>query len=177
MIDLDVRETDALFNALLRQIVTGDLTPKNIWLINQMLDMWANHQSWVLTQPTLLPQLLYTILSVMVDHFKPGFEALKDREVVLCLQILKGRANDVKVIGRDLIRLVQQVAYYPEFDDIWRDILTNKQSPIYFLEITKTRTSRLYFQLRSQPEMESLLLFIMKQVRNLNAWIGSQLIV
>lgn len=41
---------------------------------------------------------------------------------------MRERFNDCLVIGRDLVRLLQNVAKIPEFEQFWKDILLNPRS-------------------------------------------------
>lgn len=72
------------------------------------------------------------------------------------------------MIGRDLVRLLQNVARIPEFDQLWRDILLNPKvlSPQFtgVLQLLQTRTSRRFLQSRLTPEMERKLVFLTSQV-------------
>ena len=84
---------------------------------------------------------------------------------------VRERWNDVAVIGRDLLRILQYVAKVPEFDALWRDILYNPRSlsPTFsggFMQLMHTRTSRRFLQSRITPEMEKKICFLTSQVRN-----------
>lgn len=77
------------------------------------------------------------------------------------------------MIGRDLVRLLQNVARIPEFDQLWRDILLNPKtlSPQFsgILQLLQTRTSRRFLQSRLTPEMERKLVFLTSQVITVNS--------
>jgi hypothetical protein len=51
MVELDVKDADVLIAYLAKQIITGDTSPKNIWLIHQLLDI-LNNNKYVLNQHT-----------------------------------------------------------------------------------------------------------------------------
>lgn len=77
------------------------------------------------------------------------------------------------MIGRDFVRLLQNVARIPEFDQLWKDILLNPKvlSPQFtgVLQLLQTRTSRRFLQSRLTPEMERKLVFLTSQV-NISAF-------
>uniref|UniRef100_A0A8C5NM93 Integrator complex subunit 3 n=1 Tax=Junco hyemalis TaxID=40217 RepID=A0A8C5NM93_JUNHY len=76
---------------------------------------------------------------------------------------------DCFMIGRDLVRLLQNVARIPEFEQLWKDILHNPQvlSPQFtgVLQLLQSRTSRKFLACRLTPDMETKLLFMTSRVR------------
>lgn len=75
------------------------------------------------------------------------------------------------MIGRDLIRLLQNVGRIPEFEALWRDIHSNPQilSPqftgVLQLMQTHTRTSKTFIRSRLTPDMERKLNFLFSNVK------------
>lgn len=98
------------------------------------------------------------------------------------------------IIGRDLVRLLQNVARIPEMDLLWRDLLHNpqtlspqftgvfsfhcsqtqccicKRDKVYvllfagILQLLTSRTSRKFLACRLTPDMETKLLFMTSRV-------------
>ncbi|XP_019476837.1 integrator complex subunit 3-like [Meleagris gallopavo] len=76
---------------------------------------------------------------------------------------------DCFMIGRDLVRLLQNVARIPEFEQLWKDIIHNPQvlSTQFtgVLQLLQSRTSRKFLACRLTPDMETKLLFMTSRVR------------
>lgn len=53
---------------------------------------------------------------------------LRQREVTFVVSLLRERFMDCYVIGRDLVRLLQNVSRIPEIESLWKDILQNPSS-------------------------------------------------
>lgn len=77
---------------------------------------------------------------------------------------------DCLIIGRDLVRLLQNVARIPEMELLWRDLLHNPQvlSPQFtgVLQLLTARTSRKFLACRLTPDMETKLLFMTSRVKS-----------
>ena len=59
---------DMLCFSLMRQIAGGDVSPKNLWLAEQVLGTFAENRAWFLSFPILLQTAVYTFLRIIVDH-------------------------------------------------------------------------------------------------------------
>ena len=74
-------------------------------------------------------------------------------------------------IGRDLARVLQNIARIPEIEAVWKDLLHNPKAlaPNFggLVSLMQMRTSRRYLQSRITPEMEKKLVFLTSQVRKL----------
>ncbi|PIN15972.1 hypothetical protein CDL12_11389 [Handroanthus impetiginosus] len=129
-------------------------------------------------EPLVLTGALYVFLRLLADHCRvlniPKIESLKQMEIDFCFRMLREKFSLCLRIGRDLVRLLQDLAHVPEFCAIWKDLLYNPSAFLVdgFVDISQiygTRTSRWYFLLRLTPEMESHLRFLMTHVK-----LGSQ---
>ncbi len=73
------------------------------------------------------------------------------------------------VIGRDLVRLLQDVAKVPEIESVWKDIYLKPTTLSPNLtglgHLLATRTPRVYIQSRITPDQESQLMFMMKNIK------------
>ncbi|XP_071116601.1 integrator complex subunit 3-like [Haliotis cracherodii] len=165
----NVTGADSVCSSLIRQIAGGDVTTKNIWLCESMLDMFLEYKQWLEKNPQLIPGVVYTFLRVIVDHGNPNLSVVRQKEVELCIGLLREKFVDCMVIGRDLIRLLQNVARVPEFDKFWRDMINNPTAlcPTFtgILQLLQTRTSRKFFIARLTPDMENKLVFLLTKVK------------
>jgi integrator complex subunit 3 len=79
----------------------------------------------------------------------------------------------VRVIGRDLIRLIDEIKKFPEYEVIWKDLLhkptTFSPTLTNITDILSVRTAPKYFGSRLTPDMEAQLMFILKNVRSLSS--------
>ncbi|XP_075922994.1 integrator complex subunit 3 isoform X3 [Petromyzon marinus] len=161
---------DGVTMTLLKQIAGGDTSPKNIWLAETVLDLLTDYREWVLKNSLLVSMTVYTFLRIIVDHNgSPALTTLRQKEVDFCITLLRERFADCTMIGRDLVRLLQNVARIPEIEKLWRDMLHNPQSlsPQFtgILQLLQMRTSRKFLACRLTPDMETKLLFMMSKVR------------
>nr|CAG4651625.1 EOG090X0205 [Triops cancriformis] len=161
--------TDGLVWNLMRQVAGGDVTPKNLWLADNLIDVFLEHRTWLDKYPILIASVVYTYLRLLEDHVAPGLAALKQKEVTLVAALLREKFADCLVIGRDLVRLLQNVARIPELEGVWRDLLHNPKvlAPNFtgVLQLMQVRTSRRFLQARLTPDMEKKLGFLTSQVR------------
>lgn len=170
---------DNLLVALLRQIVGGDFSEGNLWLCLEMVSLFlANWDCLLEEEPLVLNKGLYVFLRLLADHYRipsnPMIDRLKRMEVVFCVRLLREQFSLCLKIGRDLIRLLQDLVHIPEFKAIWKDLLLNpRQFGVDgFKDISQiyhTKTPSLYFLLRITPEMETKLRFLLTHVK-----LGSQ---
>lgn len=164
-----VNGAESVCASLIRQMAGGDVTSKNIWLIESCLDIFAEYRSWLDKFPQLCPMVVYTYLRLTMDHTSPMLINLRKREVDLCVSLLREKWTDCAVIGRDLIRLLQYVARIPEVETLWKDILSNPTSisPHFtgLPQLMQMRTSKKFLISRLTPDMENKLVFLVTKVK------------
>lgn len=169
MIKTSIPGTDSLCYNLLRQISGGDISPKNNWLAETMLDIFIESRNWLEQIPLLVASVVYTYLRLIGDHSNPNCQKLRQKEVEFCASLLRERFVDCIPIGRDLVRLLQNVARIPEFEKIWKDLFADPTSfaPNFvgIQQLMKTRTSRRFFQSRLTPDMERKIVFLTSSVK------------
>uniref|UniRef100_A0A9L0S7U8 Integrator complex subunit 3 n=1 Tax=Equus caballus TaxID=9796 RepID=A0A9L0S7U8_HORSE len=161
---------DGVCMTFMKQIAGGDVTAKNIWLAESVLDILTEQREWVLKSSILIAMAVYTYLRLIVDHHGTAqLQALRQKEVDFCISLLRERFMECLMIGRDLVRLLQNVARIPEFELLWKDIIHNPQalSPQFtgILQLLQSRTSRKFLACRLTPDMETKLLFMTSRVR------------
>lgn len=170
---------DGLLVSLLRQIVGGDFSDGNLWLCFELVSLFLRKWNWLVEEePSVLRSGLYTYLRVLSDHcrFLGGskLESLRRIEIEFCVRVLREQFHLCLRIGRDLIRLLQDLVHVPEFQAVWKDMLLNPgefktQGFEDISRLYRERTSSRYFLLRITPEMESQLRFLLTHVK-----LGSQ---
>ncbi|KAL3643195.1 hypothetical protein CASFOL_014010 [Castilleja foliolosa] len=166
---------DGLLVSLLRQIVGGDFGEVNLWLCFEMVNLFSRKWDSLLEdEPLVLNGALYVFLRLLADHCCvsniPKIKSLKKIEIDFCVKMLREKLSLCLRIGRDLLRLLQDLVHVPEFRSIWKDLLYNPSAfgLDEFLNISQiydTRTSSWYFLLRLTPEMESQLRFLLTYVK------------
>lgn len=169
MIRNAVNGVDSVCWNLMRYASGGDITPKNIYLVESLLDIYLENRAWLDKFPVLICMVVYTYLRLIEDHNIPQLMHLRQKEVNFVITLIRERFADVLTLGRDLVRLLQNVARIAEFNQLWQDILNNPKSlcPTFtnVLQLLQTRTSRRYLQSRLTPDMERKLVFLTSQVR------------
>uniref|UniRef100_A0A8C2E044 Integrator complex subunit 3 n=1 Tax=Cyprinus carpio TaxID=7962 RepID=A0A8C2E044_CYPCA len=160
---------DGVLMTLMKQIAGGDISIKNLWLAESVLEILVEQREWVLKSGMLVAMSVYTYLRLIVDHGTPNLLPFRQREVDFCIGLLRERFMECFIIGRDLVRLLQIVARIPEMELLWKDLLHNPQtlSPQFtgILQLLTARTSRKFLACRLTPDMETKLLFMTSRVR------------
>jgi integrator complex subunit 3 len=86
------------------------------------------YRPWLDKNSFLVASVVYTYLRLIDDHGGNHTQALaplRQKEVTFTVALLREKFNDCLVIGRDLVRLLQNVARIPEFEALWKDIYNN----------------------------------------------------
>lgn len=85
------------------------------------------------------------------------------------IALIRERFQDIIPLGRDFIRLLQNVARIPEFNQLWKDILNNPKSlnPQFtgVFQMLSNRTSRHFIANRVTPDIENKLHFLTSAVK------------
>lgn len=166
---------DGLLVCLLRQIVGGDSSDANLWLCFELATLFLSKWDCLLEEePLVLTSPLYVFLRLLPDHCRLSnnvkMESLKRLEIEFCVKMLREQFHLCMKIGRDLVRLLQDLVHVPEFRTIWKDLVLNPgefRTP-GFSDISQlycSRTSSRYFLLRITPEMETQLRFLLMYVK------------
>ncbi|KAJ0701979.1 putative integrator complex subunit 3 [Helianthus annuus] len=171
LVDVSAVGVDSLLVALLRQIRGGDLGESNLWLCSEMVNLlWGKWECLVEEQPMIISSALYVFLRVLSDHCRvclnSKLKVLKQKEIEFCIRVFKDQFHLCLKIGRDLIRVLQDLVHVPEFHDLWKDLLSRSSDAC---QLYRSRTCSRYFLLRITPEMETHLRFLLTQVK-----LGSQ---
>ncbi|KAF8041219.1 hypothetical protein BT93_B3218 [Corymbia citriodora subsp. variegata] len=179
MVDVSAVGFSGLLVSLLRQMVGGDLRGGNLWLCFEVVSLFLGKWNCLLEEdPLVLTSALYSFLRLLADHCRvtvdSKLEALKRLEIEFCVRMLREQFGLCLKIGRDLIRLLQDLVHVPEFHAIWRDLVSNPREfgVARFTDIAQiysVRTSSRYFLLRITPEAETQLRFLLTHVK-----LGSQ---
>ncbi|KAJ7942844.1 integrator complex subunit 3-like [Quillaja saponaria] len=175
MIDVSAVGVDSLLVSLLRQIIGGDYSDGNLWLCFELVRLLLAKWNFLLDdQPLVLSSALYTYLRLLADHCRLSDDVklgtLRRLEIELCVKIVREEFHLCLKIGRDLIRLLQDLVHVPEIRAIWKDLILNpsqfKSSGFSdILLLYRSRTSSRYILLRITPEMEAQLRFLLTYVK------------
>jgi integrator complex subunit 3 len=141
MIRNAVSGVDALCYNMLRNVAGGDVSVRNIALAEALLDIFTEYRfvgwlclieesrvykcfsrGWLDKFPILVATVVYTYLRLIEDHISPHLCILRQKEVTFTVSLLREKFGECLIIGRDLVRLLQNVARLPEFDALWKDM-------------------------------------------------------
>lgn len=166
---------DVLVLSLLRRIVGGDFGEGNLWLCYELVTLLCENWEWLIEEVQLVvPSVLFVFLRVLSDHCRPSVDAkvapLRRKEVDFCVRLLREKFHLCVKVGRDLVRILQDLGNVPEFRDILNDLFLK---PAVFgllgfsdvIQLYRMRTSSRYFVLRVTPEMEAQLRFLLTYVK------------
>lgn len=155
--------------ALLRQACGGDVTPKNVMWIEGILDILIDQRPRFDKFPQSVGLVAFTYVRLIEDHNAPHLVPLRNKEVKFVISLIRERFQDIIPLGRDFIRLLQNVARLPEFNQLWKDILTNPKllSPTFtgIFQMLSIRTSRHFIGNRITTECEVKLQFFTSSVK------------
>ncbi|XP_005091080.1 integrator complex subunit 3 isoform X2 [Aplysia californica] len=169
LVKMNAQGADSVCLGILRQIVGGDISQKNIWLAESMLDLFLENKPFLAKNVSLVPTVVYTYLRIIVDHGNPTLARLRQKEVELCASLLHSDWQECMKIGRDLVRLLQNVARIPEFEALWKAIHLNPTSlsPNFtgVSQLLQSRTKTKFLVGRLTPDMENKLIFLITKVR------------
>jgi integrator complex subunit 3 len=194
LVKAKINQFDKLLLQMLRNIQSGSLNDKNVWLAESMLDILYEQQTpslqagsnssdssgsgsfqtlWLYSVNELMLQSVYTYLRLISDHAQnPSLAQLRQRETEFCVQVLRERWNDCVLIGRDLVRLLQNLSKIPEFELLWKDIINSPQtlSPQFGQHgglnyLMRVPTRRRCLITRLTVEMERKIYFIITSVK------------
>ncbi|KAI8376412.1 protein-domain-containing protein [Radiomyces spectabilis] len=170
---LDVPNIDTLYLCLFRQIKCGDTGQHNILLVEHILKLLDTHRRWLFMLPRVVATAAYTFLRLISDHRGQQWAALQQKEIRFVVGLLREKWMECCAIGRDLVRLLHDVAGIPEITQLWDDILNAPQKmSSHFTGIDmllKSATPKEFLRSRLTPDMEHKLLFILQNLR-INAY-------
>lgn len=166
---VNIQETSNIVWNILRQASGGDISQKNIALVEGLLDILVEHRSWLEKDPFLVGTVVYTYTRLLEDHHGPQFSNLQKKEVSFVISLIRDRFGDVMQLGREFVRLLQNISRIPEFEALWKDILHNPKSlcPTFngVLQLMQTKTSRRFLRSRLTPDVERKLHFLISNVK------------
>lgn len=73
----------------MRHAAGGDVSPKNITLIESLLDVFIEYRSWLDKFPVLMASVVYTYLRLIEDHTAPYLSNLRQKEVTFLISIIR----------------------------------------------------------------------------------------
>lgn len=160
---------DTIVWNILRQASGGDISHKNIALVEGLLEIFIENRPWLEKDPFLVGTVVYTYTRLLEDHHGPQFFNLQKKEISFVISLIRDRFADVMQLGRELVRLLQNVSRIPEFQALWKDILQNPKAlcPTFsgILQLMQTKTSRRFLRSRLTPEVERKLHFLISNVK------------
>lgn len=163
------QKINSLLWALLRQASGGDVTQKNIAWIEGILDILIDQRPRFEKFPGSVGLVVYAYVRLIEDHNAIHLIPLRNKEVKFIISLIRDRFNDVIPLGRDFVRLLQNVARIPEFQQLWKDILMNPKvlGPTFtgIFQMLSIRTSRHFIGNRITPDIENKLHFFTSNVK------------
>lgn len=160
---------NGLLWALIRQACGGDVTPKNVAWIEGILDILIDQRPRFDKYPGSVGLVAYSYVRLIEDHNAPHLITLRNKEVKFVISLIRDRFQDIIPLGRDFIRLLQNVARIQEFQQLWKDILNTPKTlaPTFtgIFQMLSIRTSRHFIGNRISPDIENKLLFLTSQVK------------
>lgn len=169
LIKNQVMNVDNIVWNILRQVSGGDISHKNIALVEGLLEIFIENRLWLEKEPFLIGTVVYTYTRLLEDHFGAQLINLQKKEISFVISLIRDRFTDVMQLGREFVRLLQNVSRIPEFQALWKDIIQNPKSlcPSFsgVLQLMQTKTSRRFLRSRLTPDVERKLHFLISNVK------------
>lgn len=99
-----VLNVDNIMWNVMRQASGGDVSIKNITLVEGLLDIFIDHKLWLDKFPFLISTVIYTYVRLLEDHTSPSLVNLKNKEVKFIISLIRERFVEVIPLGRDFVR-------------------------------------------------------------------------
>ncbi|CAO1333223.1 unnamed protein product [Diamesa tonsa] len=168
-INLPMIKLNNILWTLFRQAVGGDVSGKNIILIEGILDTLIEQRTKFDKFPPMVGLVAFTYVRLIEDHITPNLTPLRLKEVKFVISLIRDRFHDIIPLGRDFVRLLQNIARIPEFEQLWKDMLNNPTTlcPTFtsLFQMLQIRTSRQFLANRISPEIERKLHFLTSSVK------------
>lgn len=170
MIKANITSAENISFSLMRQLAGGDLSPKNLLLIECVLELLIDNRNWLISSTTfMVPTTIYTFMRLIADHFGQAQNPLRQKEVDFVIGLVRDQFAHCLLIGRDFLRLLNNITKIPEFEKLSHDIFNNPKSihPTFHspLQLLTTRTPRRLIQSRLTFDMERKISFLATQVK------------
>ncbi|KAJ1723942.1 hypothetical protein LPJ53_001751 [Coemansia erecta] len=150
--------TDKLVHALLRQMRGGDASPANTRYCRQLLAVLTQHYDWLTQHPTLVGLAAYAFARMMLDHHL-GAADLCALEGELVARLVHGHFDMCALVGRDLVRVLQDVARDRSIATLWAGELGRRVE-----QLLAVPTPRVFLASRLTFDMEARVMFILEHV-------------
>ncbi|KAL9652833.1 hypothetical protein ABK040_010865 [Willaertia magna] len=161
---------DNPFICLLRYMRSGDFSRKNIWLVEQVLNIVMQNKDWIYSNHRVLLRVVYSFLRMIEDQKCYGvdrhYEVLLKREIEFIEDaILKNFDREViGSMGRDFVRVVFNVVKRYKISDALDKFLFQEQFTTLTSMLSKPTNTRV-LDCRVNSDMERQLSFIMTHVK------------
>ncbi|KAJ2387208.1 hypothetical protein GGI05_004154, partial [Coemansia sp. RSA 2603] len=150
--------SDKIVHALLRQMRGGDASPANTRYCRQLLELLTGQYAWLTQFPMLVGLAAYAFARMMLDHHMaaPDLCALEGAFVARCVS---EHFDMCALVGRDLVRVLQEVARDPSVAALWSGVLGQRAG-----HLLAQPTPRVVLCSRLTFDMETRVQFILEHV-------------
>lgn len=133
----------------------------------------SSQSLWLYGYSELMCQSVYAYLRLISDHaHNASLSQLRQRETDFCCQVLREKWNECMIIGRELVRLLQNLSTINEFEMLWRDMLQAPHllSPQFaqlggLVHLMKMPSRRRCLISRLTPDLERKIYFLITSVK------------
>ncbi|OZJ04513.1 hypothetical protein BZG36_02233, partial [Bifiguratus adelaidae] len=164
---IGVSGLDFLYYNLLRQIVPGDTSKSNLTLCANLVRTFEKHIDWLCKYPKLVASVVYCFSRAVIEHGR--LVDLRRREINLIVKLMRTKWLACCIIGRDLVRALQEIAHIPEIEAFWRELLhePEKLAPQFdgIQSLLKVPTPKEFLLVRITIDMERKLMHILQGLR------------
>ncbi|KAI8321098.1 hypothetical protein GQ54DRAFT_298232 [Martensiomyces pterosporus] len=166
LIKINTHGVDQVLIFLSRQMRSGDVTQSNVKLCRMVLNLLESNYDWLLNFPVLVATSVYAFGRLVLDHSR--IPDLCKQESEFAVKLLRAKFTECSMIGRDLVRVLQDAAKVPAFRELWRDMVHSPHLVgAHFTgieQLLRVPTPKTFLANRLTYEMEAKLLFILERL-------------
>ena len=111
---------------LMRQILGGSTSESNIWLTTAILESIYRNLSFTRQNQRLVQYIVYNFTRLIQDH--KNHLKLRQHEIDIVMDLISEDITLVVTLGKDYLRLLQQVCHIEEFETLWTRICHKPES-------------------------------------------------
>lgn len=159
-------------SSLIRQTAKGDLSPRNVFMAECLIDFLIENRPWLLNSNTFIgPTAIYNVTRLIIDHCAPSYDALRQKETDFVVGLIREKFDFVIAIGKDFLRLLSGLIQKVEkFDQLYNDICGDNPKVLHpnyegLKQLLTTRTPRRLLQSCLTFDMERKISYLATQVR------------
>ena len=171
LIDGGVPSAENTCSNLIRQTAKGDLSPRNLFMVENLLDLLTENRAWLMNSTSFLgPTVIYNITRLIIDHLSAAHNVIRQKEIDFVIGLIREKFEFVLSIGKDFLRLLNSLQRVDGFHQLYHDMYVNEPKDLHpsyegVKQLFASRTPRRLFQSCLTFDMERKISYLATQVK------------